>query len=62
MAEDFDLFVIGEHAGNFRVHPRDGAELPGPVGFVMRPGDPRRPVRLPLRRHPQAHVGVHEPR
>ena len=51
VAEDFDPFVAGEDARNLRVDPRDGAELTGPVGFVMRPGDPRSPVRFPFRRH-----------
>ena len=52
VAEDLDRLVRREHARDLGVHPRDGPELARPVGLVVRPADPGRPVRLPLGGHP----------
>jgi hypothetical protein len=38
-------------ADDLRIDPRDRAEAAGPVGRVVRPADPGRRVRLPLRGH-----------
>ena len=48
VAEDVHVLVLGDHARDLRVHPGDRTELPGPIGFVMRPRDPRRIVPFPL--------------
>jgi len=50
VAEDLDTLVPSEHARDLAVDPRDGRELAGPVGLVVRPGKPRGVMRLPLRR------------
>jgi hypothetical protein len=55
VAEDLDLLGLREHARDLREDPRDGLELAGPVGLVVRPGEPGGPVRLPLGR--PAHAG-----
>ena len=34
-------------------HPGNGAELSGPIAFVVGPADPRRFMRLPFSRHPE---------
>src|SRR3970282_2161308 len=50
--EDADGLAGGDLPDDLPVDPRDGGELPGPVGAVVRPPDPRRLVRLPLPGHP----------
>ena len=49
--EDADDFALSQLADNFGVHPGDRREFAGPIRGVMRPGDPSRPVRLPLGGH-----------
>src|SRR6202162_6189076 len=41
-----------EFSAHLAVAPRDRAEPSGPIGPVVRPADPGRLVRLPLRRQP----------
>ena len=54
---------IGEDARDLGVDPRNRTEFAGPVRLVMRPGDPGRAVRLPLRRHTELCARVaHAPR
>ena len=66
VAEDLDRLVVGEHARDLGVDPRNRPELARPVRLVMRPRDPGRAVRLPLGGHPPAarcrSVGGHAPR
>ena len=40
VAENLDTLVLGEHARDLRVHPRNGPQLPWPVRLVVWPGDP----------------------
>jgi hypothetical protein len=44
----------GQLADDFRVDPRNGRELSGPVAAIVRPGNPGGFVRLPLGGHPKA--------
>jgi hypothetical protein len=62
-AENFDRFVAGEQPDDLGIDPRNGGEFAGPVRLVVRPADPRRPMRLPFGRHPErsAHR-AHAPR
>ncbi len=56
---DHDVNGLGpaEHANDLGVHPRDRSELTGPVLAVMRPGNPGRRMRLPLRGHLETKLG-----
>ena len=51
--DDPDDLAGGDHPRDLPVDPGDGRELSGPVGAVVRPADPGRLVRLPLRGHPE---------
>src|SRR5207245_11246508 len=55
--EDTGNFTGGERAYDLAVHPGDRRELAGPVAGVMRPSEPRGPMRLPLGRHTEAEGG-----
>ena len=73
VAQHLHGLVRGDHAHDLRIDPRNGAQLAGPVGFVMRPAEPGGAVRRPLGRHPplpaspaevpvqDRPVGVHAP-
>ena len=50
VAQDLDAFVSMEDAHDLRVHPGNRREFAWPIGFVVRPRNPRRLVCLPLRR------------
>ena len=56
--EDAHALVRREQAHDLGVHPADRRELAGPVALVVRPGDPGRRVRLPLRRHPNSTAAI----
>src|SRR5207244_1573143 len=63
VGEDVDRFALVQVVDDVGVDPGDGVELAGPVVGVVRPGEPRRLVRLPLGGHAQAGgrrgVGTH---
>src|SRR5207244_994889 len=50
VAEDLDALMLMQDARDLGIDPGNWRELPGPVGLVMRPGDPGRLVLLPLGR------------
>jgi hypothetical protein len=54
VAQDLDALVAVQHANDLALDPRDGRELAGPIGLVVRPGDPGRIVELPLCRKAEA--------
>src|SRR4029078_940212 len=58
LAEDLDVFMVRDHAGDLGVDPRDRSELARPVRLVVRPANPRGAVRLPLGRHAEFHVNA----
>ena len=55
--QDADPLAAGQVADHLAVDPGDGRQLAGPVARLVRPGDPRGGVRLPLRRHAKAELG-----
>src|ERR1051325_12204963 len=59
MAKNLDAFELAQRADYLSVYPRNGCELAGPVGLVVRPRDPRCIVLLPLRGHPAGEGKLH---
>src|SRR5262249_55467641 len=55
--QELNVFVPRECPDDLGVYPRDRPEPAGPVGLVVRPGEPGRGVRLPLGWHAVAAGG-----
>src|SRR2546428_7347512 len=55
--EDARHLAGGELADDLGVHPGNRRELARPIAPVVRPSEPRRVVRLPLRGHAEAEAG-----
>ena len=54
--DDAHPLNAGEVTDNVGVDPRNRLEFAGPIGEFVRPGEPRRDLRLPFGRHSEALV------
>ena len=59
MAKDFDSLELTERPHDLGVYPWNRRQLSGPVGLVMRPGNPGRFVPFPFSGHPSSERQLH---
>jgi hypothetical protein len=59
VTEDLHALVLAEGANDLGIDPGNRTKLARPVRLVVRPGDPRCVVLLPLGRHPARERQIH---